>query len=320
MTKSYILVDGNSLGNFANGARKLSIGDMPVQAIYGFLRTLHKTCATFAFSQPIVLWDGLSWRKKHFSDYKSNRDRVETKHEIRMAEERALYHRQKPHIQRALTHLGIPQVIANNMEADDLGAIMADRYAAQGAQVILFTGDKDWIQLVGPKVVWFDFANNRKITHKTFEEMTGVSTIRQFVEVKALSGDQGDGIPGVGGLGEKGAKDFLAQYGSFNSFFEQVTFGEIKLDGLPKKIRALVEDETKALIFSRNLELMDLRTPARPKPEGLVIEKGTPSVDAFRDFCEDFMFRSFLQDLELWISVFPAFKHQSPLTNGATVA
>ena len=92
--------------------------------------------------------------------------------------------------------MGIPQVSALNMEADDLGAILNDKFVARGDSVILLTADKDWLQLVGPKTVWRDFLNSRIVTHKSFAEFTGVETVQQFVEVKVLAGDAGDNVPG----------------------------------------------------------------------------------------------------------------------------
>lgn len=308
---NYLLIDGNSLGHYANNSRPLTLGDMPVQAIYGFLRTLRATLGTHPTYQPVVLWDGMPWRHKMFPDYKGTRDKADTPHEVRMQEQRKAYQKQRPYIRTGLKLLGVPQVEALNMEADDLGAILADRYSQQG-KVVLFTGDKDWIQLVGPKVVWRDFINDRTITHLNFEEMTGVADPRQFVEVKALAGDSGDNIAGVGGVGEKGAKEFVNKYGSFNSFLNMVTLEKtVNPKKLPKKFRDLIEDESKAIILDRNLQLMDLRTPKRPKPEGLYVERGHPSAAGFRTYCDRLLFQSISQNLDVWLSVFPAFKPQA---------
>ncbi|MDE4297047.1 5'-3' exonuclease H3TH domain-containing protein [Phaeobacter gallaeciensis] len=307
---NYFIIDGNSLGHFSQNGARLSLGDMPVQAVYNFLRNMRRAMALHANYQPVVLWDGASWRKMLLADYKANREKKETIAERKQAAAKDEYKRQIPLIKKALQLLGIPQVFAINMEADDLGAILADRYSVNG-KVVLWTGDKDWIQLVGPNVVWRDFANKRVINHNNFEEMTGVKTPVQFVEVKALSGDAGDNIKGVGGLGEKGAKDFLAEFGSFQSFLERVTFDKMDISKRPKKIRDLVEDEGKAITFQLNLKLMDLRTTARPAPINLTVDKGTPNVDLFRVFCDRLLFNSITQELDEWIRVFPAFQQEA---------
>jgi 5'-3' exonuclease len=306
---NYMLIDGNSLGHFYNNAKPLSIGEIQVQSIYGMLKAIRSQIAGFQDYQPVVLWDGASWRKLMFAEYKENRDRKETKNEIRMQEMKDAYKKQVPYIKKALRFLGIPQVWSLNMEADDLGAILTDRYTKTGSRVILLTGDKDWLQLVGPGVVWKDFANDRLVTQKTFAEFTGVKTVREFVEVKALCGDQGDNVAGVGGIGEKGAIEFINQYGSVANFTNGVILDKtISLKGVPKKYRNLVEDEDKAITFSRNLALVDLRTTVRPAPQALEVDKGTPDAEKFRQFCEILLFKSFLKDFDEWISVFPAFR------------
>lgn len=304
---NYLIIDGNSLGHFSQNGAKLSLGDMPVQAIYNFLRNFLNAMALYGTYQPIVLWDGASWRKMLAANYKANREKKDTIHERRQQASKDEYKRQVPIIKKALQLLGVSQVFSINMEADDLGAILADRFSPKG-KVILYTGDKDWIQLVGPNVVWRDFINKRTINMANFEEMTGVKDTAQFIEVKALSGDTGDGVPGVGGIGEKGAKDFLAEFGSFNDFLNQVTLHKLDISKRPKKIRALVEDEGKAITFEHNLKMMDLRTTARPAPINLTVDKGAPSKDLFRVFCDRMLFNSITQELDEWIRVFPRFR------------
>lgn len=305
---NYLLIDGNSLGHYCNATKPLTVGDMQVNAIYHFLRNLRQAVGIYMHYQPIVLWDGVSWRYKIYNEYKANRDKKATVAERKQALAKDKYKKQLPLIKKGLEFLGVPQITATNMEADDLGAILADRYSAQG-KVILYTGDQDWIQLVGPNVVWRDFAQNRTVNHSNFQEFTGVETTSQFVEIKALSGDSGDNIAGVGGIGGKGAIEFLTKYGSFNQFLEMVTLDRsIDIAKLPKKYRNLVEDEGRALKFDHNIKLMDLRTSARPAMEGFHLEKGMPCRDRFRIFCNRLSFASVTKDLDEWMSVFPAFR------------
>lgn len=306
--RGYLLIDGNSISHAANNATPLKVGEQQVQAIYGVLRTMRRLLSVYADYQPIVLWDGMSWRKTIFSEYKANRDKVETIHEKRMALQKDVLTKQKPAIEKALSLLGIAQLRANNMEADDLGAILADRYRNQGHKVVLVTGDRDWIQLVDQNVVWFDPINDRKVTEKNFEEFTGVLGARQFVELKALMGDAGDNIEGVGGIGDKGAVEFLNTYGTFANFSNMALDGSLDVTKLPKKYRALAEDEGKRIVFSRNIDLIDLRTRIRPRPEGMNLNKGEPSLRLFKLFCQKLMFRSILEELDNWLYVFPAYQ------------
>lgn len=310
--KKYLIIDGNSLGHFSNNGRVLTLGDMQVQAIYGFLRTLRAKMALYSNHTPIVLWDGASWRKMLMPTYKDHRDNAETANEIRMNLQKDKYKLQVPYIKKALKMLGIAQVWSLNMEADDLAAIMTDLYVSQGAQVTLLSGDKDWIQLVGPSTTWADFINKRTVNAANFQEFTGVDTTKKFVEMKALMGDDGDlgKGSGVGGVGEKGAIDFLNKYGSFNEFLHAVSiYKTVDINKLPKKYRALVEDENKALIFDRNIKLMDLRTTVRPAPQNMTVDKGEADQERFARFCELLLFKSILQELDDWLRVFPQFNH-----------
>jgi len=309
----YLIIDGNSLGHRYNNAPKLSIGETQVQAIYGFMRGLRADVARYQLYTPVVLWDGASWRELAFSDYKENRRKeAKSKSEIRQQEAKAAYTKQRPYIQKAFRFLGIPQVSAVNMEADDLAAILVDRYVAQGQKIILLTGDKDWIQLVGPNVVWRDPVNDRLVNQSNFKEFTGVERPQQFVEVKALAGDTGDGVPGVGGIGEKGAIEFLNEYGSMANFSNGILDKSIDPKKLHKKYQALAESDEKMLAFRRNLELVDLHTSVRPAPINLRVDKGEPDYEKLRAFCDILLFKSITQEFDEWIRVFPHFRDRIP--------
>lgn len=306
MPKDVMLIDGNSIGNQANNTKILKVGEQETQAVYGFLNILGSILAKFGQFEPIILWDGVSWRKSFFSDYKEIRDRKETKNEILLQERKAAFATQRPMIQEASKLLGIPQLLAQNMEADDLAAMLSKRYLDAGGRVLLITGDKDWIQLVQKGCIWKDQINDRMVTQSTFKAFTGLDTPRQFVEMKAISGDQGDSVPGIGGIGEKGAIDFLNTYGSMTDFINGVTFTKaIDFESLPKKFKAIIEDEDKLLAFHRNMALVDLHTTSRPPIQGLATVKGEPSLEEFRSFCETWLFNSILGTFDRFVQRFP---------------
>ena len=114
----------------------------------------------------------------------------------------------------------------------------------------------------------------------------------------------------IGGIGEKGAKDFINEYGSIANFTNQAIFEKsIDLKKVPKKFRAIVEDEEKAILINRNVELMNLRTTARPEMQAFQVDKGTPDAAKFQQFCEILLFKSIIKDFDNWISVFPHFRN-----------
>lgn len=313
MKRHYLIIDGNSVGHMANAMKPLSIGTMPTQAIFGFLRVLRSYVSKYSFATPIVLWDGLSWRKTTYPDYKANRDKAETKHEIAKQVQNKAYHKQRPYIEKALSFLGVTQVKAQNMEADDLAAILVNLYRKQDCGITLLTEDQDWLQLVQDGVAVERPRTGDRITMSLFESVTGVSTPKQFIEKKALMGDGGDNIKGIGGIGEKRAIQFLKDYGSFSDFMNMAILEKtVDVKKLPKYLRDLIEDEAKALDFDFNLKLVDLNTTARPAPVGMHVFKGEPSAENFRKFCDLLLFTSITKGFETWISAFPVATAAAP--------
>src|SRR4029453_10199004 len=132
---------------------------------------------------------------------------------------------QIPLVHRACEALGVPIITYERYEADDVIGTMAARAAAEGYDVAIVTGDKDFFQLVGDGVraynprdegTWYD-ADGVK-------EKFGVKP-DQVVDVLALMGDSIDNIKGVPGIGEKGARDLVSTYGSLDALLEHA--GEI---------------------------------------------------------------------------------------------
>jgi 5'-3' exonuclease len=308
----YLLIDGMNIAHAASNAKPLKVGETQVQAIYHFIKIVRKLISIYPTAKPAVLWDGASWRYMDFPDYKSARKKEDTPSAIKAAENKKAAEKQMPAIRKAMQLIGMPQVRASNMEADDLAAIMGDRYAAKGAKVILVSGDKDWVQIVTPNIIWVDPINDRKIMKPADMEKAidvKLDSFEQFVEMKCLAGDQGDSVPGVGGIGEKGAIDFLNTYGSTSNFCNMLMDKTLDPKKVPKKFRDFAESEDKQLAFIRNRKLMDLRTKMRPDPVNLRVDAGEPDLERFRTFCNKLMFRSITKDLESFVSVFPAFHH-----------
>lgn len=315
--RKYLLIDGNNLLHAAQGAKKLTVGGTEVQAIYGFLRTMRALVSTYSSFTPIVLWDGASWRNMLHPEYKATREKNHTPSYQKALAEKQTARKQMPAIKKGMTLLGIDQVHALNMEGDDLAAILGDRFVDRGDQVILVSGDKDWVQLVRPGMIWFDPINERKIRKpEDCEQVIGipVADMRQFVEIKAMMGDAGDNVPPMGGIGAKGAIEFMRVFGSWANFSNMAIDGTLQtaLEQVDKKFHAAflkaAEDEDKRIAFAANLKLVDLRTTARPAPVNLTVTKGEPDIERFRKFCQVLVFRSILQNLEEWVVPFPAWR------------
>ena len=180
-------------------------GGKTTHAVYIFVNMLRKLIEDHqpqfigaSFDLP-----GRTFRDDLVSDYKANRTPMPPD----LAE-------QIPWVHEACEALGVPIITSERYEADDVIGTLATKAVTAGFEVAIVTGDKDFFQLVhdGIKVynprddgTWFD-ADGVK-------EKFGVLP-SQVVDVLALMGDSIDNIKGVPGIGEKGARDLIAQYGS----------------------------------------------------------------------------------------------------------
>jgi len=311
-----LLLDGNSIGHASYNTTVLTTSTgIHTQAIFGFLRTLRLIMDGRLGSQPVVLWDGhAQFRFDLFPDYKGSRREVnpddpkQVEKVVQDMARRADYEGQKRLLQMALKQLGVPQIVHHDLEADDLAATLAYGYVKQAGTVTLVSGDQDWLQLVNEYVDWLDpvFDRNPKrevINLASFFLKTGYHNPRAFLEGKVLRGDSSDCIPGVGGIGEKGAPEFIAAFGSIKGFYDQCASGAFK----PKKKAhlQLLTPEGKANVM-RNLKLMRL-DPKRPIPnEGLYFTNGNYEEDRFITLAGKLGFASILNNLNDFLRPFRA--------------
>jgi DNA polymerase I len=208
-TSRVFLIDGSSQMYRAyhamRGGGLSGPGGKTTHAVYIFVNMLRKLIQDHQPQYIGASFDlpGRTFRDDLASDYKANRAPMPSD----LAE-------QIPWVHEACEALGVPIVTSERYEADDVIGTLAVKGAAAGFEVAIVTGDKDFFQLVhdGIKVynpkedgTWFD-ADGVK-------EKFGVAP-EQVVDVLALMGDSIDNIKGVPGIGEKGARDLIAQYGS----------------------------------------------------------------------------------------------------------
>ena len=184
---------------------------LPTNAVYIFVTMLRKLLKEHAPEFIAASFDlpGPTFRDDLAADYKANRKP--------MPDELAA---QIPLVHRACEALGVPIVTADRYEADDVIGTMARRGIAEGYDVVIVTGDKDFFQLVSPGLrvynprdegTWYDAAG--------VKEKFGVEP-DQVVDVLALMGDTIDNVKGVPGIGEKGARDLISTYGSLDALLE----------------------------------------------------------------------------------------------------
>ncbi|MBI3490778.1 MAG: DNA polymerase I, partial [Acidobacteria bacterium] len=180
----------------------------PTNAVYIFVTMLRKLINDHTPEYIAASFDlpGRTFRDDLSADYKANR--------TPMPDELA---QQIPMVHAACEALGVPILTSERYEADDVIGTLVEKAAAAGFNVAIVTGDKDFFQLVrdGIRVfnprdegTWYD-ADGVK-------EKFGVAP-DHVVDVLALMGDTIDNIKGVPGIGEKGARDLIATYGSLEN-------------------------------------------------------------------------------------------------------
>lgn len=293
-----LIVDGNSIGHANHNATKLTVGEMETQAIFGVVKSVHALAKNHPEWNMVVLWDGKAqWRKEICPEYKENRKATDEK----QAAHKESYKKQSPFVRKALQLMGVRQMLVTSAEADDMAGLMTKKLAKAGQRVKLITGDKDWLQMVQSGVVWFDPIRDRECNMSNFFEFTGYRTPEQFLDGKALMGDSSDNISGVGGIGEKGAPEFIAEFGSVAEFYRQVESGIF----VPKKkahIR-LASPEGRA-VFERNRKVMNLLDVPTPPKEDVSVIAPTYNRDAFRALCEKLAFHSILREFDAFLEPF----------------
>src|SRR5579862_6559188 len=180
----------------------------PTNAVYIFVTMLRKLLNDHRPEYIVASFDlpGPTFRDDLATDYKANR--------AAMPDELA---EQIPMVHAACEAMGVPILTSERYEADDVIGTLAEQAAAQGFDVAIVTGDKDFFQLVrnGIRVfnpredgTWYDAAGVR--------EKFGVAP-DHVVDVLALMGDSIDNIKGVPGIGEKGARELIMTYGSLDN-------------------------------------------------------------------------------------------------------
>lgn len=260
-----LVVDGNSILNRAfYGIRPLTTKTgQPTNAIYGFLTMLEKIKSDTNPDRVAIAFDlkEPTFRHKAYDGYKSNRKG--------MPEELAS---QLEPLKKLLTLLGYTLVTCAGYEADDiLGTISAAADKA-GNKCFIATGDRDSLQLVTENVT-VDLASNKAnifYTPEKIKEDYGVEP-RQLIDIKAIQGDTSDCIPGVAGIGPKGAGDLIQRFGNLDYIYENIDTIDIK-DGIRNKLKASKDNA----FMSRMLGEICLEAPVDTDPDSYKVEIADP--------------------------------------------
>jgi DNA polymerase-1 len=210
--KRLFLIDGSALAYrsyfaFIRNPLINSKGEN-TSAVFGFTNSLLKILKEHNPDFIAVVFDtkAPTFRHEIFKDYKSTRAKMPPE----MAE-------QLPRVRQVTEAMSLPILEVDGFEADDLMGTLARRAEDEGLDVILVTGDKDFLQLVDEHVL---VLNPRRageepelLDRKGVEEKFGVPP-EKVIEVLALMGDTSDNVPGIPGIGEKTALGLISEFGT----------------------------------------------------------------------------------------------------------
>jgi DNA polymerase-1 len=236
---------------------------LPTGATYGFTTMLRKL---YQDEQP--QWCGISFdlagptfRHKEYVEYKATRRRMDDDLAVQL-----------PYVRRVCEAFGLPMLNVPGFEADDVIATLAYQAVAGGYKVVVVTGDKDFLQLVSDDILVLNPGREGSgatlYDRQTVEEKFGVPPER-VVDVLALVGDAVDNVPGVAGIGEKGARDLVKEFGTLEGVLENAD--KIKRPAYREGLKAHRED---AILSKR---LVTLRTDVPIALELATLERREPN-------------------------------------------
>ena len=284
-------IDGNSLINRAfYGVRPLSNKDgVPTNAIYGFLNMYYKLLGDLQPDGVCVCFDlkVKTFRHKMYDGYKAQRKP--------MPEDLAV---QIPLLKECLDLMGVPRMEMEGFEADDLLGTLARICREDGDGCTIVTGDRDSLQFIaeGADVALVTTRMGQTTTDifnaEKFAEAYQGLTADKIVDLKAIMGDKSDNIPGIPGIGEKGAMDLLVRFGSLQGVYDNLETGTFT----PSVRKKLTEGRELAFL-SYDLAKGITDVPVERCPRDLLLGEGDKG--GLYDFLDRMELRSLIKRLGL---------------------
>ena len=267
------IIDGKSVfyrGYYAMGHLSLPDGT-PTGGVYGFAAMLIEIIEKLQPEYIAVAWDksktNIRRRREIYPDYKANRKPAPPD-----------FYAQIPYLMELLAAFNIPLYEFDDYEADDIIGTLARSAQSKGVRSEIISGDLDMLQIVDDHIKMYQlkrgFSDVEQFDIAAVEEKYGLKQ-SQFLDLKSLKGDSSDNIPGVPGIGEKGAVKLLQQYDTLENLYDHVD----EISGATgKKLRegrelAFISKQLASIQFDAPLEFDPTKSKlADFKPEEVVAE------------------------------------------------
>jgi DNA polymerase-1 len=250
------------------------------EAVFIFTNMLRKLSRTFEPKYMAAIFEsiGKTHRETEFAEYKANRTEMPQD----LSE-------QIPYVRRLIEALRVPIVQYAGFEADDVIGTLSRKAAENGYEVVIVSSDKDMLQLVTDRVsmlnpakddTWYDPAK--------VKEFMGVEP-SQVADLLALKGDAIDNIPGAPGIGDKGAVDLIAQFGSVEAALDRAA------EVTRKMYRESLQNNRGRIEMSKKLATIDCNVPVPFEPFNLRTQE--PDIEHLKPLYKELEFFSHLKEL-----------------------
>jgi DNA polymerase-1 len=279
--ETLLIVDGNAIihrAYHALPAFKTKDG-VPTNALYGFVTMLHTAISEFKATHVIICFDtaAKTFRDEMFPEYRSHRPQTEDD-----------LIKQFPMVREFLNAAGIEYVEKDGFEADDLIATIATKLKESNIVKLIFTGDKDILQLVNMEkstlVISPQNGSAKPLVYddKAVEKRFNIKP-HFIADFKALAGDPSDNYKGVAGIGQKTAANLINQFGAVEKLYDHID--EIENTKLREKLISGKENA----ILSKKLAQLDCNVAISIDLEKFRFNSYN---EKLKDFFDEYQFKS----------------------------
>lgn len=288
MKNRFIIIDGNAILHRAwHAMPPLSKKDGTViSAAYGFTSMLLKVLKDLKPTHIAVTFDldGGTFRHEAFEEYKAHR--VEQPQEL---------YDQIPMLEEVLEGFDIPVYTKEGYEADDVIGTLSKK-APKSAEVIIVTGDLDTLQLVDKRTKVY--TSRKGLSDIVIYDEAAVMeryglTPDQLIDYKAMRGDSSDNLPGLKGIGEKGATNLLKEYGTIEKIYKALKKNP---EAFKPRVRKALEDGEEEVPLNK-----ELVTIVRDLDVGFSfkdVQLNEPDLEALREVFQELEFKNLFTRVE----------------------
>ena len=276
-----ILVDGSSylFRAFHALPPMMTSGGQPTGAVRGVVSMIRNLLNQYPKSRIGIVFDakGKTFRNDIYAEYKAHRPPMPD--DLRS---------QIEPIHRIIRAMGLPLLVIENVEADDVIGTLAHRAGGENVSTLISTGDKDLAQLVTGQVTLINTMNDELLDPPGVEAKFGVPPER-IIDLLALMGDKSDNIPGVPGVGAKTAEKWLKEYGSMRGIIDNA-------EAIKGKVGEKLRDNIELLELS--YLLATIRTDVPLDTDYKRLERQDEDKQELHRIFSELEFRTWLRELE----------------------